>query len=116
MSRYNRLTPAVEERIRLLYRAGRTYPAIAAEVGVHRSTVSRVLSRLRVSRDRYGKPEAERARALELYRAGARVEDIAAALGWGSAQTVATLVRRAGEPRRRSPGGGRKPAPGKSPD
>ena len=110
MSRYPHITPAVEERIRLLYRAGLSYPAIAVDIGVHRSTVSKVLRRLGVTAARYGKPADEREKAVEMYRAGMKVEDIAAALGWGSTQTVVNTVRRAGVPRRRAPGGGRKPA------
>ena len=110
MSRYPHLTPAVEARILRLYRDGLSYPAIAAEVGIHRSTVSRVLHRLKVVATRYGKPAEEREKAVEMYRAGMKVEDIAAALGWGSTQTVVNAVRRAGVPRRRAPGGGRKPA------
>lgn len=110
MSRYPHLTPAVEERIRLLYRDGLSYPAIAADIGVHRSTVSKVLRRLGVTAARYGKTEEERAKAVDMYRAGMKVEDIAAALGWGSTQTVVNVVRRAGVPRRRAPGGGRKPS------
>ena len=110
MSRYPHLTPAVEAQILRLYRDGLSYPAIAAEVGIHRSTVSRVLHRLKVVTTRYGKPTDEREKAVEMYRAGMKVEDIAAALGWGSTQTVVNVVRRAGVPRRRAPGGGRKSA------
>ena len=94
-----RLSPTDVDDLIAAYRAGATISRLAAEFGVHRTTVAAHLDRHGVPRhhDRTEWDDGDLEHAAEMYAAGLSLADVAAVFEI-DAQTVANRFRRAGRP------------------